>query len=142
MVEEQSPERHQLFMVRKVACGHEQALREGDLVLTLNGKLITRVSELDIMYDHDALDTLIVRNSKEMQISVPTVPTEDLETSHVVIFCGAILHRPHHAVRQQISKVHSEVYVSGRVRPFRPLSLRESRPFTLCLAQSLWLPAF
>jgi C-terminal processing protease CtpA/Prc len=26
------------------------------------------------------------------------------------------LHRPHHAVRQQISKLHSEVYVSARTR--------------------------
>ncbi|KAK3067919.1 hypothetical protein LTS18_000888, partial [Coniosporium uncinatum] len=40
----------------------------------------------------------------------------DLETDRAVIFCGAILHRPHHAVRQQISKVHSDVYISGRMR--------------------------
>ncbi|KAI9811508.1 MAG: hypothetical protein M1832_000883 [Thelocarpon impressellum] len=115
-VEAENPERHQLFMVRKVECGHEQSLQEGDVVLSLNGSLMTRVSELDVMYDNDVLDAVIVRKSEEMHIRVPTVPTEDLETDRAVIFCGAILHAPHHAVRQQISKMHSEIYVSARTR--------------------------
>ncbi|KAI9710874.1 MAG: hypothetical protein M1812_007326 [Candelaria pacifica] len=115
-VEQENPERHQLFMIRKVECGHDQTLQEGDVILTLNGKLITRVSELDVMYDHATLNAVVVRNCQEMSIEVPTVPTEDLETDRAVIFCGAVLHRPHHAVRQQISKLHSEVYVSARTR--------------------------
>ncbi|KAI9793967.1 MAG: hypothetical protein M1833_000485 [Piccolia ochrophora] len=115
-VEADNPERHQLFMVRKVECGHEQSLQEGDVILSLNGKLITRVSELDIMYDHHVLDAVIIRKCVEMRMEVPTVPTDDLETDRAVIFCGAVLHRPHHAVRQQISKMHSEVYVSARTR--------------------------
>jgi S1-C subfamily serine protease len=116
-----NPSRHQLFMVRKVDCPPSSfptiadALKEGDIILTLNGKLMTRVSEFDIMYDHEVLDALIVRNGEEMQVKVHTVPTEDLETDRAVVFCGAVLQRPHHAVRQQISKLHSEVYVSARV---------------------------
>ena len=125
MVAETNSSRHQLFMVRKIDCappsGHDsQSLQEGDIILTLNGKLITRVSELDIMYDHEYLDALVVRNGQEMSLKVPTVPTEDLETDRAVIFCGAVLHRPHHAVRQQISKLHSEVYVSARVSQSNP----------------------
>lgn len=89
---------------------------EGDVILSFNGKLITRVSDLDIMYDNEILDAVIIRKQKETSIKVPTVPTEDLETDRAVLFCGAILHRPHHAVRQQISKVHSDIYVSGRMR--------------------------
>jgi pro-apoptotic serine protease NMA111 len=102
-------------MVRKIDSGHLGGLQEGDVILTLNGTLITRVSDLDIMYNNDVLDALIVRKREEIRIKVPTVPTEDLETDRGVVFCGAMLHRPHHAVRQQISKVHSDVYVSGRV---------------------------
>lgn len=120
-VAEANSSRHQLFMVRKIDCappsGHDsQSLQEGDIILTLNGKLITRVSELDIMYDNEYLDALIVRGGQEMILKVPTIPTEDFETDRAVIFCGAVLHRPHHAVRQQISKLHSEVYVSARTR--------------------------
>lgn len=116
-----NPSRHQLFIVRKIDCapatGYDsQSLQEGDIILTLNGKLITRISELDIMYDHEYLDALVVRGGQEMTLKVPTIPTEDLETDRAVIFCGAVLHRPHHAVRQQISKLHSDVYVSARTR--------------------------
>ena len=117
-----NPARHQLFMVRKVDCapasgsGPGDSLQEGDIILTLNDKLITRVSEFDIMYDQEAVDALIVRGGEEMKLRIPTVPTEDLETSRALIFCGAVLQKPHHAVRQQISKLHSEIYVSARSR--------------------------
>lgn len=110
---------HQLFMVTKRTFERneaEEALLEGDILLTLNEKLVTRISELDIMYDNEFLDATIVRDCKEMRIRLPTVAADDVETDRAVSFCGAILHRPHHAVRQQISKLFSEVYVSARTR--------------------------
>lgn len=121
-VAESNPFRHELFMVRKIDCAppngdDSQSLQEGDIIITLNGKLITRVSELDVMYDYDFLDALIVRGGEELKLKVPTIPTQDLETDRAVIFCGAVLHKPHHAVLQQISRLHSEVYVSTRVSP-------------------------
>lgn len=123
-VAQANPSRHQLFMVRKVDCAPPSApvfdpsrsLMEGDVILTLNDQLITQVSELDIMYNATSLRALIVRNGREMTVEVPTIPTTDLSTSHALLFCGAVIHRPHHAVRQQISKLHSEVYVSARMR--------------------------
>ncbi|KAF2239461.1 Pro-apoptotic serine protease NMA111 [Viridothelium virens] len=115
-VEKEDPERHQLFMVRKIDSGHEGGLQEGDIILTLNDRLITRVSDLDVMYDHTTLDAVIVRKREETSIRVPTIPTQEFETDRAVVFCGAILHRPHHAVRQQISKIHSDIYVSARMR--------------------------
>lgn len=112
---------HQLFMVTKRTFernGQEgaDALLEGDILLTLNGHLITRISELDIMYSHEVLEAVIVRDCKELKLSLATVAADDVETDRAVSFCGAILHRPHHAVRQQISKLYSEVYVSARTR--------------------------
>jgi len=115
-VESEDPERHQLFMVRKVDFGHSHGLQESDVILTLNNKLVTRVSDLDLQYTSDLLDAVIVRRRKQVSIKVPTVPTADLETTRALLFCGAIIHRPHHAVRQQISRMHSDVYVSGRMR--------------------------
>lgn len=117
-----NPSRHQLFTVRKVDCAPSvgatdgQKLKEADIILTLNDKLITKVSDFDIMYDQEWLDALVVRQGQEVRLRIPTVPTEHLETSRVVIFCGAVLQRPHHAVRQQISKLHSDIYVSARSR--------------------------
>ncbi|EPS33130.1 hypothetical protein PDE_08092 [Penicillium oxalicum 114-2] len=121
-VTQANPSRHQLFMVRKVDCppatftSDVDSFQEADIILTLDGQLITRVSELDVMYEKESLEALIVRNGQEMRIRVPTVPTEDLETDRAVVFCGAVLQKPHHAVRQQITKLHSEIYVSARSR--------------------------
>ncbi|KAF2862290.1 Peptidase, trypsin-like protein [Piedraia hortae CBS 480.64] len=115
-VEREDPERHQLFMVRKVDAGGVEGLAEGDIILTLNDKLITRVSDMDVMYTNPSLQAVIVRKQEQIALEIPTVPTSETETDRVVVFCGALLHRPHQAVRQQISKVHSDIYVSARLR--------------------------
>ncbi|USW56477.1 Putative PDZ domain, peptidase S1C, peptidase S1, PA clan, PDZ superfamily, PDZ domain 6 [Septoria linicola] len=120
-VELEDPERHQLFMVRKVdadetADPSSDSLQEGDIILTLNEQLITRVSHMDLMYNNPSLKALIIRKQQQLSLTIPTVPTQELETHHILVFCGAVLHRPHHAVRQQISKVHSDIYVSARFR--------------------------
>ncbi|KAL7627495.1 hypothetical protein AAE478_001688 [Parahypoxylon ruwenzoriense] len=110
---------HQLFMVSKRTferSSEPSVLLEGDIILTLNGKIVTRVSELDVMYSHEVLDAVIVRESQEMRLQVPTVSADNVETNHAISFCGAVLHVPHLAVRQQISKLPSEVYVSARSR--------------------------
>ncbi|KAI0199237.1 Pro-apoptotic serine protease NMA111 [Astrocystis sublimbata] len=110
---------HHLFLVSKRTFergNYPTVLLEGDVILTLNGKIITRVSELDVMYDNEVLDAVIVRENQEMQLEVPTVPADNVETDHAISFCGALVHVPHLAVRQQISKLHSEVYVSARSR--------------------------
>jgi hypothetical protein len=121
-VTEANSARHQLFMVRKVDSppaavtpDPSTSFQEADIILTLDDQLITRVSELDVMYEKQFLDALVVRNGEEVRIRVPTVPTRDIETDRALAFCGAVLQKPHHAVRQQISKVHSEIYVSARV---------------------------
>jgi hypothetical protein len=103
-------------MVRKVDSGHGDGLQEGDVLLTLNGKLVTRSPDLDVMYNNEFLEAVVVRKREEKAIKVSTVATEDLETDRMVSFCGATLHRPHQAVRQQISKIHSDVYISSRAR--------------------------
>ncbi|KAL6707831.1 hypothetical protein ACN47E_003731 [Coniothyrium glycines] len=110
------PERHQLFMVRKVDSGHGDGLNEGDVLLTLNGKLVTRSPDLDVMYNNEFLDAVVVRKREQKTIRISTVATEALETDRMISFCGATFHRPHQAVRQQISKIHSDVYISSRAR--------------------------
>lgn len=105
---------HQLFMVSKRTferVNHSITLLEGDIVLSLNGKTCTTISDFDIMYSHDVLDAVIVRKCKELHLKLPTTSADDIETHHAVCFCGALLHAPHQALRQQISKLHSEVHV-------------------------------
>ncbi|KAH7328221.1 trypsin-like cysteine/serine peptidase domain-containing protein [Stachybotrys elegans] len=118
-VTEANRSHHQLFMVSKRAferVNQPVSLLEGDIILTLNGKICTTISDFDIMYSNDVLEALIIRDCEVMQLEIQTVSADDIETDHAVSFCGAVFHRPHQAVRQQISKLHSEVYVSSRIR--------------------------
>lgn len=118
-VEKVNSEHHQLFAVKKIVCptadSAPQTLMESDVVLSVNGKPLTRVSELDVAYYNEELDMTVVRKGEEVKLKVPTVSTENLDTDRIVIWCGAVLHEPHHAVRQQIRKLHSGVYVSARM---------------------------
>lgn len=115
-----NPSRHQLFRVSNVGCRIQDhsidnhSLKEGDVMLSLNDRLITQLPDLDIMYEKESLDALIIREGKETPLRVLTMPTEDLDVTHALVFCGAVLQKPHHAVLQQITKLHSQVYVSAR----------------------------
>ncbi|KAK1656694.1 hypothetical protein BDP55DRAFT_739944 [Colletotrichum godetiae] len=88
------------------------SLLEGDLLLTLNGKIMVETTDLNVMYSHEVLDAVVVRNGQEHRIKANTITTDDVETDHAVSFCGATLQRPYLPVRQKLSELHSEVYVT------------------------------
>ena len=104
---------HQLFMVTGRTFEQEgDTLLNEDILLTLMGKLITNISELDVMYSHKTLAAIIVRDGQELSLELSTIAANDAETDYIVSFCGATLHRPHYAIRQRVSKLFSEVYIS------------------------------
>jgi S1-C subfamily serine protease len=113
-VTEANKSRHLLFKVRRsFAVGNqERAFLEGDVILTLNDKLITRLSDLDAMYFSESLDALVVRGRKEVHITSTTLAPADTQEDRIIRFCGATIHQPDHMVRREMSKVYSEVYVS------------------------------
>lgn len=107
-VSEKDP-RHQLLQVHRVFSNTE--LVEGDILLTINGELITRATDIDAMYWNEAVDVVILRGGEEMSLTVNTV-ADDMDTDHVVSIAGLVLTRPHLAVRQQIKNLPSEIYIS------------------------------
>ncbi|PVH90899.1 nuclear serine protease HtrA2/Nma111 [Periconia macrospinosa] len=130
-VEENDSELRQLLMVQKVDSDHRD-LNEGDILLTLNDELMTSASRLDVMYNNLYLDAVIFRERKEARFTVPTIPTRALETDRLVKFCGAILQQPHQAVRQQISRTPSNVYISSRAKgsPFKQYGIEPTNFIT------------
>ncbi|KAL6149706.1 hypothetical protein ACJQWK_02900 [Exserohilum turcicum] len=114
-IEAADPERHQVFQVDQIDSILDNGLKHSDILLKLDGTLVSRYSGLDIVSDDEALDAVVVRNGEEMSLRVLTVPWQNFETNQVIEFCGAILHPPHRAVRHQMSKEHSCVYISSRV---------------------------
>ena len=61
-VEAEDPERHQLYVVRKVEAGapSAKALEDLDLVLTVNHKLVTRIYDMDAQYTEKELSMVIL----------------------------------------------------------------------------------
>ncbi|KAH6975596.1 trypsin-like cysteine/serine peptidase domain-containing protein [Ilyonectria destructans] len=104
---------HRLFTVKRAFSQLLDQLFEGDVLLTLNGVLITQLPELDVMYWKEALDAIIVRSGEQLSLQVQTVLEDDFETSHVANFCGLTVQKPHRTVWQSIKNLPSEVYITS-----------------------------
>ena len=107
--------RHELFLVTKamidLTAHNNNVFREGDVVIELNGRLVTDVKDFDVMYRKPYLDTIVLRNGEEVNMRVKTVPASQFETSQVVDLFGATLQQPYHAVIHRVSRLPSHIYV-------------------------------
>lgn len=106
------PEHHQLLKVHKVDADHTGGLNEGDVLLTLNDKLVTCSPDLDVMCNNEFLDAVVVRKLEEKSIKVSTATTEEFETDRLILFCGATFQSPHRALHQHMRSIPSGVYLS------------------------------
>ena len=76
-MEEINPNRRQLFVVRQTEVGSKTAevLKELDLILTVNGNIVTRVHELDISPDWsetaEMVDNLQYRRRNQLATALP-----------------------------------------------------------------------
>lgn len=87
----------------------------GDIVLSVNDKLVTSMRDLYVMYDQEFLNFKVIREKKELDLVVSTIDTDHLNTSQVVGWCGMILQEPHYAVHQTLTKLPSKVYITTRL---------------------------
>ncbi|OAD73441.1 hypothetical protein PHYBLDRAFT_133851 [Phycomyces blakesleeanus NRRL 1555(-)] len=115
-IEEANPAKHQLFMIKRTEAGSEsaQVLKELDLILAVNGKVVTRMYEMDVQYEAEELSLTILRQKKEITVKVKTDVMSGDGTSRVVFWAGAALHEPHKAVLQQSKTLPSRIYISAR----------------------------
>lgn len=91
-----------------------KALKVGDVVLSINDQLVTRLADLTkvIHATDDTVDMMILRNGKEMQVKVPMSEFSDYETTRVIHWQGALIQTPYKAVLEQVRNVPDGVYVS------------------------------
>ncbi|KAE9566758.1 Pro-apoptotic serine protease [Colletotrichum fructicola] len=90
-----------------------EGLKEGDILLKLGDRPIKSMSDLTISLEDENVGAVVFRDRKVTKVDIATLAAKDIETNRVIRFCGAYLHAPHLAVRQQRGKLHSEVYVSS-----------------------------
>ncbi|KAI8089508.1 trypsin-like cysteine/serine peptidase domain-containing protein [Halteromyces radiatus] len=87
-------------------------LHVGDIILTMQGKLVTRMTDLTTLQDLDTVRMVILRDGKEMQVDIPLSTFSDYETTEVIGWQGALIQRPYKAVLEQVRNVPTGVYVS------------------------------
>ncbi|ODV58700.1 Nma111p [Ascoidea rubescens DSM 1968] len=89
----------------------KSGLEIGDILLAVNDKLISSISDFKVMFTTEELKFTIVRKKKVSNINVKTVEIEN--TDDIVMWCGALIQKPFHAVRQSMKQLPSGVYISS-----------------------------
>ncbi|KAF9337104.1 hypothetical protein BG006_006282 [Podila minutissima] len=117
-VEAANPAHHHVYKVRRTETGSLSStiLEELDLILSINGKVITRIQELDVQYEAESLEMVVLRNKEELMPTVPTELVDENETGRVVTWAGAMIQALHKAVLQQRKQAPSRVPTSEMVK--------------------------
>ncbi|CEG68795.1 hypothetical protein RMATCC62417_04986 [Rhizopus microsporus] len=90
-----------------------KALRSGDMILEMNNRVITTLSDLALFNDIDKLTMTILRDGKELTLDVSATKHDGKETTEVVGWQGMLVQEAHRAAKEQVQKcVPQGVYVS------------------------------
>lgn len=123
--EEESEDQVKILSVQRVSAPihpkDQSPLKFGDIVLTVNGKLVTSMRDLSPMYTNKMLKFQVVRNREILELDVPTVDTTSINTSLVLFWCGALIQEPHNGVHQLMETIPSRVFVT-RKSPGGPMT--------------------
>jgi S1-C subfamily serine protease len=89
-----------------------QALREGDLLIALNGRLATRVRDVELASRGPQVSATVLRNGQEVAVTFDTVPVAGSGVDRVLSWAGLVLHDPHLEVASQQGVPRDGVYVA------------------------------
>jgi S1-C subfamily serine protease len=108
------PRERRVLVVSRVWGGApaEQVLRNGDLLLTAEGRPLTRMRDVEALTSADQVLLEILRDGEERTVLVPTVAPPELGVERMVQWAGLILHEPHHELSAQTGRVGGGVYGS------------------------------
>jgi S1-C subfamily serine protease len=113
-LEEHDPQRRRVLSVRRRVAGSPAAelLREGDLLVDVNGHTVTRPQEVELAVDADVASLHVVREGRELILEVPTVRLRGEGGSRALVWAGALLQPPHRALAIQRGVDLTGVYVA------------------------------
>ncbi|KAI9297381.1 trypsin-like serine protease [Neoconidiobolus thromboides FSU 785] len=115
--EKADPLRRQIFQVRRSEFSAEKPLlKELDLILTVDNKIPTKVSDFDTQFYKKELEITVLRGKDILNLKVPTKPIHGDGIGRIVSWAGALLHEPHKEVLLQTKRLPSKVYVADRHR--------------------------
>ncbi|HZO24080.1 MAG TPA: trypsin-like peptidase domain-containing protein, partial [Steroidobacteraceae bacterium] len=101
---EQNPTQRQALTVVRMVGGSpaSHALQQGDIVLSIDGKVVTRFREAErAAADKDHVNVVVWRGSGEQSLDVQTVVLPGADIARLVEWAGATLQAPHRAMSAQ-----------------------------------------
>ncbi len=101
---EHNPTMRQALSVVRLVGGSPAArlLQQGDLLLAIDGKVVTRFKEVETaVADRNEVQVTVWRGNGEQTVSVPTVELPGTDINRIVEWGGATLQAPHRAMSSQ-----------------------------------------
>ncbi|KAJ2451492.1 hypothetical protein EV183_003570 [Coemansia sp. RSA 2336] len=83
-------------------------LKDLDIIISINGKLMLHIDDLEAQNSHNSLEMVILRDRQEMTLRVETTEYDGGD-SKVVKWCGATFQAPYMGLRLQSSVAYSRV---------------------------------
>lgn len=107
-------ERHQVLSVSRIVAGTPAAeqLRGGDLLLSIDGKPVTRFREVELAVQRDAVDLEILRDGRVQSLNVRTMALDGAGVRRAVMWAGSLLQAPYRDMAAQRGVEPYGVYVS------------------------------
>ncbi|KAI7834727.1 hypothetical protein BX661DRAFT_175407 [Kickxella alabastrina] len=109
-----SSSRNMMFQVARVETLSKafKVLKELDIIISINGKPMKSIDDLDVQYSHEKLEIVVLRRKKELTLQVETSEC-NRDTEKVVFWAGATFQAPHKAVLQQSRTAPSGIYCTS-----------------------------
>ncbi|KAI9504102.1 hypothetical protein BX070DRAFT_190328 [Coemansia spiralis] len=110
-LQKNTPSTFFMFRIKKVEVLSTayNVLKELDYIISINGKLVKELSDLNMQYTQKSLEVVVLRDKHELALQVETMEY-DKGVERIVFWAGGIFQAPHKAVLQQTRMVPSGVY--------------------------------
>jgi S1-C subfamily serine protease len=113
-LEKNNPVRRRALSVTRLVAGSNAAevLRNGDIVMAVDGQVVTSFRALENAVQKPAVELTIWRNGEEIQMTIQTASLSGLGIDRAVSWAGALLQDPHRQMAAQRGIEPYGVYVA------------------------------
>lgn len=113
-LEEHDPHARRALSINRIAAGSPAAkvLRNGDMLLTIDGKVVTSYRELERAVQKPRVNATVWRDGEAKTFGIDTVALSGSGINHAVSWAGALLQDPHRAMAVQRGIEPTGVYVA------------------------------
>jgi S1-C subfamily serine protease len=102
-LESHNPAHRQALGISRVVAGSPAAdvLREGDLLLAVNGSTVNRFRDVEIATRAPRVTVTVLRDGDELTFDLATAALGGADIDRLLLWAGAVLHAPHRAMSAQ-----------------------------------------